>query len=473
FEFGAADENAEETNAREEEFFGFTTDTTDTAVQSESTGGLEQEHTSDEPNQSELGSEVAREAGAPLPSWWTEDEPDNAPHAQPEAYEQQIDEGERVGHDSAQAEFGSFNSPLDDLNEEDNTFATWDSEGGEATDDHAGSELTNYGENASNVEDLGDPISEQAEFVQEEAEGQNAQPTEEESPFEQGTDIAEGSAESALHEPGYAEHDLSPGQTPAAPEQNFASSDLGIDSSQTVDAPAALNEGVQGQASVPDESDQVGGPPQEQDLEGGGIVAPEEDDDSIEDYMKQLLARMRGDSSQPKRPKPESPQEISEDTIEHVDLSAAPEEAENALSEEYSPRVFAPEKVQSLAAMRELANTTARTAIHKSSQQRDVRDIVLKGSITVIGLLVGSVLLALNGLSINLVLIGTVTAFAFSIIWGVDAANTLRAILSGKPARKSKSPKISGQQPVQQDQSGPRVAAATLPLPQQDPVEQE
>ena len=85
--------------------------------------------------------------------------------------------------------------------------------------------------------------------------------------------------------------------------------------------------------------------------------------------------------------------------------------------------------MQNLAAMRELANSSARTAIHKSSRERNTRDLVVKGTIALIGFAVGMILLFLNGLTVNLVLVASVTSFAFSLIWGVDAAKTLLPLL--------------------------------------------
>lgn len=159
------------------------------------------------------------------------------------------------------------------------------------------------------------------------------------------------------------------------------------------------------------------------------------DEESIEDYMKQLLARMRGEpaaeapapqeDSRPKEPSLAALKQDLQDEDEEDEIASAPAPS----PENYTPRVLAPEKVQSLAAMRELANSSARTAIHKSSRQKNTRDVVLKGSISLIGFAVGMILIYLNGFAVNLVLVASVTSFAFALIWGVDAATTLLPLL--------------------------------------------
>lgn len=159
------------------------------------------------------------------------------------------------------------------------------------------------------------------------------------------------------------------------------------------------------------------------------------DDESIEDYMKQLLARMRGEpvakafaSREDSRPKEPSLAALKQD-LQYEDDSEEIASAPEPSPENYTPRVLAPEKMQNLAAMRELANSSARTAIHKSSRERNTRDLVVKGTIALIGFAVGMILLFLNGLTVNLVLVASVTSFAFSLIWGVDAAKTLLPLL--------------------------------------------
>ncbi|MEO8268669.1 MAG: hypothetical protein ABI557_03050, partial [Aureliella sp.] len=97
--------------------------------------------------------------------------------------------------------------------------------------------------------------------------------------------------------------------------------------------------------------------------------------------------------------------------------------------EKYMPRAFAAEGSKSLAAMRELANSSARTAIHKSTRQRHVSSILLKAVIAFVGLLVGLVLLAINGLHLNIGLVATLAAFLVAAVWGYDSISSIRPML--------------------------------------------
>ena len=109
------------------------------------------------------------------------------------------------------------------------------------------------------------------------------------------------------------------------------------------------------------------------------------DDDSVEDYMRKLLARMRGvpeeEVSMPETPAPAgtpaaaaSPQLNAQSAVEAASpvrqATAVPSAEEEPFDmDSFVPRVAAPEQVQNLAAMRELANSSARTAIRLSCQR--------------------------------------------------------------------------------------------------------
>ena len=111
--------------------------------------------------------------------------------------------------------------------------------------------------------------------------------------------------------------------------------------------------------------------------------------------------------------------------------------------EKYMPRALAPERSKSLAAMRELANSSARTAIHKSTRQRHVSSILLKAVIAIVGLLVGTVLVAINGLSMNIGLFATVASFMVATVWGYDAISSIRPMLqNGLVLKPQTSPQV-------------------------------
>ena len=92
-----------------------------------------------------------------------------------------------------------------------------------------------------------------------------------------------------------------------------------------------------------------------------------EDDESIESYMQQLLSRVRGDNSPTGTTGPNPIYKAA--AAPHAADEKKPAEAAKPLSitpvtkEEYIPRTAAPEQSMSLAAMREVANSQARSAI--------------------------------------------------------------------------------------------------------------
>ena len=106
------------------------------------------------------------------------------------------------------------------------------------------------------------------------------------------------------------------------------------------------------------------------------------DDESIEDYMARLLKRVRGD--QAARSYKESGAKADSDAADRLDTTAEPAAVEDevvtppaavtpepvAEPMQYTPRAVPPEFKANLAAMREIANSSARSAIethHKSS----------------------------------------------------------------------------------------------------------
>lgn len=190
------------------------------------------------------------------------------------------------------------------------------------------------------------------------------------------------------------------------------------------------------------------------------VLSNSSEDDSVEDYMRKLLARMRGvpeEAVEIAKPAPApapAPAAASRPTESanasgkatesfQSQTSAGPrttvrapktevdsvESTEPFDPEKYVPRALAPERTTSLAAMRELANSSARTAIHKSTRQRHVTSIFLKAVIAFVGLVVGMVLVAINGLNFNIGLIATLAAFLVAAIWGYDSLTSIRPML--------------------------------------------
>ena len=158
----------------------------------------------------------------------------------------------------------------------------------------------------------------------------------------------------------------------------------------------------------------------------------EAENEDVELYMRQLLARMRGVSE-------ESIADKIDDEFEEqpmLQVMAKPGHADSDLAtspiaetKDYVPRNEAPEKASGLEAMRELANSSARNAINTSTRQRLLSVLAIKASIALIGLIVGIMLLIINGLSLNLGLLATIAAFLMAANWGYDSFSVLGPII--------------------------------------------
>ncbi len=192
----------------------------------------------------------------------------------------------------------------------------------------------------------------------------------------------------------------------------------------------------------------------------GSVAEDSVEDDSVEDYMRKLLARMRGVPEEevevPKaKPAPAPTQSAMaaktatassvaaamNSNQPRITASVSAEVTEPFDPEKYMPRALAPEHSSGMAAMRELANSSARTAIHKSTRQRHVSGVALKAAIAVIGFAVGAVLIAINGFNLNIGLVATFASFLVGGIWGYDAISSLKPLLKAGLVLKPQSPR--------------------------------
>jgi hypothetical protein len=111
-------------------------------------------------------------------------------------------------------------------------------------------------------------------------------------------------------------------------------------------------------------------------------VAPpvsSDEEESIESYMERLMKRVRGDSPAaagrmlPVEP-PTAPPALAPQPV----APAPPQEPAEEPAGEYSPRRTAPELATNMSAMRELANTAARSAIDRHVRQHTGRQALGK-----------------------------------------------------------------------------------------------
>jgi hypothetical protein len=112
-----------------------------------------------------------------------------------------------------------------------------------------------------------------------------------------------------------------------------------------------------GSASVPTSAEGTGSRPEE--------AHGEDEEESINNYMARLLNRVRGGSDAAADRPQATPTRAPGKASQQAALASQPH-AETVMSfSEFEPRTSAPEKTRDLAAMREIANFTARTAIAK------------------------------------------------------------------------------------------------------------
>lgn len=196
-------------------------------------------------------------------------------------------------------------------------------------------------------------------------------------------------------------------------------------------------------------------------------AAPAGDDDSVEMYMQRLLARMRGDEPEEAKPvvsastpsaKAAPAKSASSKAVRNTysplrktrqDPAAAliasrPKVDEEGTSDETNPAEenkpqeplaevtvarSAPEKASDLAALRELANDSARAAVKTSDKKVKPISNTIKLIIAGLAAAVGLVFLFSNGLRVNLTLVAAAIAFMLSAIWTMDV---IQSVMAGK-----------------------------------------
>jgi chromosome segregation ATPase len=170
---------------------------------------------------------------------------------------------------------------------------------------------------------------------------------------------------------------------------------------------------------------------------------PPADDDSIEAYMSRLLKRVRGDAplAAPALKPALAPQPVvATPTPLPVDVATVqpPAIVEPVKPEEYVPRQKAPELTTNLAAMRELANSAARTAIVKHQKRSGSRQALMQSVGAMLTLVCG--LVAAFGAYYFRSLPGAIAAgigLAVALYWGGKAAiRVLRLMMLKAPGCK-------------------------------------
>lgn len=195
--------------------------------------------------------------------------------------------------------------------------------------------------------------------------------------------------------------------------------------------------------------------------------APAGDDDSVEMYMQRLLARMRGDEPEEAKPvasastpsakaapaksasskavrntysplrktrqDPAAALIASRPKVDEEGTSDASNPVDDGKPQEPAAEVTvarsAPEKASDLAALRELANDSARAAVKTSDKKVKPISNTIKLTIAGLAAATGVVFLISNGLRVNLTLVASAIAFMLSAIWTMDV---VQSVMAGK-----------------------------------------
>jgi hypothetical protein len=170
----------------------------------------------------------------------------------------------------------------------------------------------------------------------------------------------------------------------------------------------------------------------------------EGDEESIDDYMAQLMARVRGGSKGPEiaggrpmasRVQPPPPAPVAHSAAKGNDgprtLPSAPASREPL---ELSPRAAAPEKQLGFSAMRELANFSARHAITHHTRRQMRLGNRIKLLICLAGLIAGGSLLWLWSLpsGADLTFYAALVSFLVALWWGIQYAIVTGRLIVGK-----------------------------------------
>ena len=171
--------------------------------------------------------------------------------------------------------------------------------------------------------------------------------------------------------------------------------------------------------------------------------------------MARLLQRVKGgtepDEPPSKRPTttsklrdsiamPSSPMDSKRDSttarIEPLSMDSAKPVVEKK-SADFAPRQNPPERVANLAALRDLANDTARQALHTSSRRKIELNLVSKIGISVFGFSGSILLLVLNGFRANVAMIGMIASLVVGLLWGYEAIMQIKQLQVAKAKEAS------------------------------------
>ncbi|WP_145352208.1 FHA domain-containing protein [Roseimaritima multifibrata] len=148
------------------------------------------------------------------------------------------------------------------------------------------------------------------------------------------------------------------------------------------------------------------------------------DDDSIEAYMNRLLQRVqgRGDSNEGGAPAVVAApvaavKSVAAEEMEALTAELAKDDTPLDPDSPYIPRSQAPERTSNLAAMRELANVSARDAIQRSVRQQIHSNVIRKFAMAAGGFVGGMIFLVVSRFGLNWQLMASGCLFLLAGFW--------------------------------------------------------
>jgi hypothetical protein len=195
----------------------------------------------------------------------------------------------------------------------------------------------------------------------------------------------------------------------------------------------------------------------------------EGEEESIDDYMDRLMKRVRKGASEPDRPKDKASTRNAprgKSAAAEAVPNASPSRLKNHEQAKMSPRAVAPEKPVDLAAMREVANLSAQTALDQHARRLRERTSFLRLIVAIVALIAGCALFWLWRYAAPslLTFIAAQVSFAISLLWGIQYV----AIVLRRPGRRSKIVETFAVDDSPKPGNSSPLAEAELPLPAAD-----
>ena len=163
-----------------------------------------------------------------------------------------------------------------------------------------------------------------------------------------------------------------------------------------------------------------------------------EDDVSVDEYMSQLMRRVRGTTPPRAAPRHVAPErtETPRQTVAAKESRAEPQTPREPVK--MTPRAPAPERT-GFAAMRELANVSARAAVDQHARRQMLSISRSKLVVAVMASLASAILFWLwtTYLPIGATVLAAATSFAIAILWGLQYAVVTGRLLIGQNGRIS------------------------------------